>query len=59
VAVVPFIKERLVRLDGGTVDVEIAAAPLTFQDRPSVQLIARDVTPRRLAGDRHAGQAGL
>jgi len=27
--------------------VEIAAAPLTFQDRPSVQLIARDVTSRK------------
>jgi len=50
-AVVPFIEERLVGLDGRVVDVEIAAAPLTFQDRPSVQFIARDTTQRRyLAG---------
>jgi len=49
VAVVPFIRGKLVGLDGRVVEVEIAAAPLTFQDRPSVQLIARDVTSRKNA----------
>jgi len=47
VAGVPFIENKFVRLDGGVVDVEVAAAPLTFADRPSVQLIARDITHRR------------
>lgn len=60
VAVVPFIEERLVRLDGRVVNVEIAAAPLTFHDRPSVQLIARDITPRRrVAGSLKAGETGV
>ena len=45
--VVPFIEERFVRLDGQVVAVEVAAAPLTFADRPSVQIIARDVTQRK------------
>jgi PAS domain S-box-containing protein len=59
VAVVPFIKERLVGVDGRVVDVEIAAAPLTFQDRPSVQLVARDITSRRhVAGSLKASKSG-
>ena len=45
--VVPFIEERFVRLDGRVVDVEVAAAPLTFKDRPSIQIIARDITQRK------------
>jgi PAS domain S-box-containing protein len=45
--IVPFIEEKFVRLDGREVDVEVAAAPLTFQDRPAVQIIARDVTRRK------------
>ena len=44
---VPFIENKFVRLDGGVVGVEVAAAPLTFEERPSVQLIARDITHRR------------
>jgi len=47
-------------LDGRVVNVEIAAAPLTFHDRPSVQLIARDITPRRrVAGSLKAGETGV
>ena len=45
--VVPFIEERFVRLDGQVVAVEVAAAPLTFADRPSVQIIARNTTQRK------------
>jgi PAS domain S-box-containing protein len=47
IAVVPFIEEKLVGLDGRVVDVQITAAPMTFQERPSVQVIARDITPRK------------
>lgn len=49
VTIVPFIEEKFVRLDGREVDVEVAATPLTFQDRPSVQIIARDITARKQA----------
>jgi PAS domain S-box-containing protein len=42
----PFIEQKFVRLDGRVLDVEITAAPLTFQDRPATQFIARNVTDR-------------
>jgi CheY-like chemotaxis protein len=48
---VPFIDEQFVRLDGKVVDVEVAAAPLTFQERPAVQIIARDITQRRRSAE--------
>jgi len=31
--------------------VEVAAAPLTFEDRPAVQIIARDITHRKRAAE--------
>ncbi len=48
-AAVPFIEEKFVRLDNQVVDVEVAAAPLTFENRPAVQIIARDITHRKRA----------
>ncbi|HKS36490.1 MAG TPA: PAS domain S-box protein [Verrucomicrobiae bacterium] len=47
--IVPFIEEKFVRLDGREVEVEVAATPLTFQDQPSIQIIARDITERKQA----------
>jgi PAS domain S-box-containing protein len=38
-----------VRLDGQVVGVEVAAAPLTFQERPAVQIIARNITQHKRA----------
>jgi PAS domain-containing protein len=49
--VVPFYEEKFVRLDGRVVDVEVVAAPLTFENRPSVQIIARDMTQRKRAAE--------
>jgi len=49
--VVPFYDEKFVRLDGRVVDVEVAAAPLTFENRPSVQIIARDIAQRKRAAE--------
>ncbi|MHB8522057.1 MAG: PAS domain S-box protein [Limisphaerales bacterium] len=43
-----FNEAQLVRLDGTRVDVVIAAAPLTFQDRPAVMVIAHDITERKI-----------
>jgi PAS domain S-box-containing protein len=43
----PFRERKMVRLDGGVVDVEIAAAPLTFHGKPAAQAIAHDITERK------------
>jgi PAS domain S-box-containing protein len=45
----PFIEEKFTRLDGKDVDVEVAAIPFTYQDKQAVQVIARDITKRKLA----------
>src|SRR5437899_7673723 len=37
----------MVRLDGITVDVEVAAAPLMFEGKEAVQVIAHDITERK------------
>jgi diguanylate cyclase (GGDEF)-like protein/PAS domain S-box-containing protein len=42
----PGMAQRLLRLDGAVVDVEIKAAPFTFEGRPAVQTVVRDVTER-------------
>jgi diguanylate cyclase (GGDEF)-like protein/PAS domain S-box-containing protein len=43
----PFLEEKLVRLDGTEVDVEVGAVPLTFQGKAGVQVVARDVSRRK------------
>jgi len=48
-APLPFIELRMVRLDGGLVDVEMAAAPLEFAGKPAAQVIAHDLTSRKRA----------
>lgn len=47
--VLPAIEEKFLRLDGGTVDVEVKAIPLTFDGKPAVQIIARDITERKVS----------
>jgi PAS domain S-box-containing protein len=42
-------QEKWIRLDGAVIDVEVAAMPLIYQDKPAVQFIARDVTRRKRA----------
>jgi two-component system CheB/CheR fusion protein len=44
---VPLTEEVLVRLDGTSVDVEVAASPIEFLGRPAVQVIIRDITARK------------
>ncbi len=36
-------QEQWVRLDGVIINVRVAAAPLTFEGRPAVQFIAREI----------------
>ena len=44
---VPLIEERWIRLDGSTVDVEVAASPCTYEGREGAQVVLRDVTERK------------
>ena len=43
----PLVEERFVRLDGKVIDVEVAAAPVTFEGKPSVLVVVRDMTARK------------
>jgi two-component system sensor histidine kinase UhpB len=45
----PLAEQTYVRGDGTSVDVEIAAAPLTFNGKPAAQVTARDVSVRKQA----------
>ena len=45
----PFVEEELRCLDGTRRIVELAAMPLTFQERPAIQVIAHDITSRKSA----------
>ena len=44
---VPMIEEQLVRFDGSMVDVEVAAVGFIFNGKPTVQVVARDITDRK------------
>jgi PAS domain S-box-containing protein len=43
------IEERIVRLDGREIDVEMAAAATTFDDSPAILVFLHDITERREA----------
>ena len=45
----PMVEERFLRMDGSIVDVEVVAAPTTYQGKPAVQVVIRDITERKLA----------
>jgi PAS domain S-box-containing protein/putative nucleotidyltransferase with HDIG domain len=43
----PALEEKFIRLDGRIIDVEVSATPLTFEDKPAMQVILRDITDRK------------
>ncbi len=43
---VAVMEQKLVRLDGSTVDVEVGATAFVFHGEPAVQVVARDITAR-------------
>ncbi len=45
----PPIEEKLIRIDGSEVDVEIIAIPIQLLSKPAVQVIIHDLTGRRLS----------
>ncbi|MDY7080572.1 MAG: PAS domain S-box protein [Chloroflexota bacterium] len=47
--VVPLVEEKLIRVDGTVLEVELAAIPFVYQGKPAVQAIGRDITERKRA----------
>ncbi len=47
----PFVEATLLRLDGSSIDVELATVPFGYQGQPAVELIVRDITQRRRAAE--------
>ena len=45
----PLTEEKFIRLDGTVCDVEVKAIPIRFNDKPSIQLIVRDITEKKQA----------
>lgn len=43
----PPMEEKLYRLDGKLIEVEVTGTPMIFEDEPASQLILRDITERR------------
>ncbi len=43
---VPYLRQKYLRVDGSSLDVEVAALPLRYGNRDAVQMIARDITDR-------------
>jgi PAS domain S-box-containing protein len=46
---VPLAEEKFMCLDGTSVDVEIVTIPITYQGRPALQTVLRDIRVRKLA----------
>src|SRR5262249_23273921 len=46
---VPFREQKVVRLDGAVVDVEIAAAPLAFEGKAAAHVIVHNITQSKHA----------
>ena len=47
----PRVEEQILRLDGRAIYVESAAIAANFQNRPSIQVILRDITENKKAAD--------
>ncbi len=46
---VPLVEEKFIRLDGMELDAEVAAIPISYQGRPAVQAVIRDISARKRA----------
>ena len=44
---VPLVEEKFIRLDGSVVDVEVLATPLTYKNKPAVQVWVHEITRRK------------
>ena len=48
----PIFEQRLVRMDGTVIDVEIAAIPFTYKNRPAAQIIINEITDRKASEEK-------
>lgn len=48
----PFLEQKMIRLDGNILDVEVAASPLVFGGRAAAQLIVHDISERKQAEEK-------
>jgi PAS domain S-box-containing protein len=46
---VELIEQKAVRFDGTIIDVEVAAAPFIYQEKPAAQVVVRDISDRKKA----------
>ncbi len=46
------LHERLIRVDGSLIDVEVTALPITFNGSPAIQAVYRDISERLHADER-------
>ena len=46
---IPGMEQTALRLDGTTVDVDIRSAPFSFEGKPAIQTVVRDITERKRA----------
>jgi PAS domain S-box-containing protein len=53
---VSLLEEKFIRLDGTSIEIEVAAMPITYQGQPAIQAVIRDITERKRA---QAAQAQL
>lgn len=54
----PTVEEKIIRLNGTTVDVEAKAIPTIYNHKPAVQIIVHDISERKLA-ERASRQVAL
>jgi PAS domain S-box-containing protein len=45
----PMIEEKFVKLDGSTIDAEVQAIPIVYDDEPATQIAMGDITERKRA----------
>jgi two-component system nitrate/nitrite sensor histidine kinase NarX len=56
---VPLLEEKFIRLDGSSIEVEVAAVPITYQGQPAIQTVIRDITERKRAQAMQAQLAAI
>lgn len=43
----PVVEEKFLRLNGSSLDVDVAATPFTWKNKPAVHVVFHDITRRR------------
>jgi PAS domain S-box-containing protein len=43
----PPVEEKIVRVDGSVMDIEVTSVPIIFDNKPAIQVIMRDITKKK------------